>query len=359
MPFGDQQAGLFSPGNMLMMSGPMFMQTAGLTHMIRRENVFSGGRHSLAGLGRYASGTQSNVMMARKLTNQTMASKWYRNHAPSSISRLAPELSQLFPSRYLNAWAALAGSEGAYQGMGMQSATTWGRRMAGLAGDMDPFSGMTPGTTSPKSPMTSFGSATRATTSFYDTPITDLPGSKTWGDFLRTEGETQTWLRNRGAGIQSEAEWAKAALHNAGLYDKGMPINRGAGIISNKMSGLLIRGVGATGVKGELFRGVGKMIPAATRIGAVGFAAYDVYNISLMAGSLIGKAGLAMMKAPVAHYNKMTADIHRGTFMTSSPLSPFVGATSRQRAIADVYDRNLNLRQVLGNEAGYLANLGY
>jgi len=134
---------------------------------------------------------------------------------------------------------------------------------------------------------------------------------------------------------------------------------RGAGVIANKISGGMVRAANASGVKGQLFRGVGKMIPSAARMGGIAFAAYDVYNLTLLAGGLVGKAGIAMMKAPVSRYNNMTSDIHRGTFMTSAPLSPFVGATSRQRAISDVYDRNMNLRHFLGNEAAYMANLGY
>jgi hypothetical protein len=83
----------------------------------------------------------------------------------------------------------------------------------------------------------------------------------------------------------------------------------------------------------------------------------DLYTLGVMGAGLMGKAALASMKAPITTYNAMTSDIHRGTFMSSSPLSPFVGATQRQRAMANIYDRQLNLRQVLGNEAAYFSRL--
>jgi hypothetical protein len=232
----------------------------------------------------------------------------------------------------------------------MQAGVSRAKMVSGLLGDTDIFAGA-------KSPMTSMKTAL-GQKSFYDAPISFGEPYGTWGKYIDPEQPFQQMLRSG----RGEASWGKMIAHEAGLSDIGIgdpAFARGAGTLATKISGLMVRGAGAAGVKGQLFRGVGKMLPAASRVGGLAFAAYDVYNIGLFAGSMLGKAGLAMMKAPVKRYENMTSDIHRGTFMTSSPLSPFVGATSRQRAIADVYDRNLNLRQVLGNEAGYLANLGY
>jgi hypothetical protein len=126
-----------------------------------------------------------------------------------------------------------------------------------------------------------------------------------------------------------------------------------AGKMSNAVAGWMVKNV----PKSALLQGMGKSIPFLARGVGAATVGFDLYSIGMMAGQGLSKVVTGAMNRQTNMYNRLTSDVHRGTFMSSSPLSPFVGATGRQRAMANVFEKQLNLRQALGNEAAYMSNM--
>ena len=335
------QEGLFTAQDYLMLASSAAMSTATMTHGFSGKGF--GGWNSI---GAYMSGIQPDIQMMRKITGQTWPSRQYARMAAKSptLRALAPTLGALGPSKYLTYWSALAGNERAIQSLA-------GMAMAKDVGSSARAAGMTAkqifGT-----PDYTFKGALRNRNSMF-TRFSNLTGDATWGQFTGEGSAIGKLLR---------AQQLKAMQAGASTAEKaaaGATIGRLSGVFDGKIGGLagglINRGMASGGATGTLFKAGGRMIPGASRFLGGVTAGVDLYTIGTMGGSLMGKGFIASLELPSKMYMGMTAGLHRGTFMSSSPLSPFVGATGRQRAMANIYDRQLNLRQVLGNEAALLS----
>lgn len=373
---GQEDQNLLSPSAALIFGHSMFFTAGGLTSGISGKNPFrteSGSRlRAIGSAGGYLTGKHTNVMLARKLTGQTLPSRLYSRMAysggaPNALGRLAPSLGHMLPSRYLTLWSGLAGERGALQGLGMMAGVEDLRSWASAQdlGDIFDSKNAKAREFFKGRSGVDFRQTAKSGIPFRDSIFGNVPGWEgKWGDYIDPSNLKSNLKWSGGtAGTWADMQWlsgtdkefreamAKSMAQRAGF------IGENAGRVSNKVSGYLIRKIAVE--QSKTFISLGKLIKPAMRLGGVAMVGFDIYTAANMLGKGMGKLALHSMKAPVNTYNMLTSDIHRGTFMSSSPLSPFVGATGRQRAMANIFDRQLNLRQVLGNEAGYLANLGY
>lgn len=315
-------------------------------------NGFYGGKFGgLRGVGRYLSGLNSDVMQARKYAGVTAPSQMYAKMAGTTpgLGRFAPTLSHLGPTRFFATWSAIAGNEGAMQSL---AAMTELRKAAGIGLDTDPSTiGSIYRNTFRKKTGLRFNFGELRGTPFRDFEIRKgVP----WGSAI--DGASLEWIKNRFKVFNMDSPSARfageEALRGAGNYDGALTakysdwmLNMGEKAKAGKLSG-------------KAFMTAGKAIKPIANIGARALVGVDVYGLSMFIGSMTGKLTLAGLSAPVNTYTALTSEMHRGMFMTSSNLSPFVGATGRQRAMANIYDKQLNLRQVMGNEAAYMSGWG-
>lgn len=296
----------------------------------------------------YLGGRHRDVVMARKVTGQTSLAKYYNKLTVSrpGLAAYAPSLSHLSPSRYLNLWSTLAGHEGAIKGATMFANTE--RVMSRMAGDYGPNLNRVFGDL----PMTSYrGSAgTRMMDMFANHPIGNLAG-ETWGQVF-DESDSMS-LYNRMRRTQNLATGAENVIYRKGAAED---IVRATGSSRGKVGGAISSFlVDKIAVKQNRFMiGMGKALPGMARVGGAGAIAIDLYGLGLMFGSMGGKLFINQLNAPLNRFKAASAEIHRGTFMSSSYISSNVGATGRQRAMANIYEKQLNLRQVLGNEAAMM-----
>ena len=289
------------------------------------------------------SGIQPDIQALRKISGVTLPSRTYESLASRSpfLKSIAPSLQNLGPSKLLTYWSALAGNEKALQSLGGMAAVNRLRAAPNAAGisTKELFG----------EGINSWTKALRNRTLSMDLPFSSVTGDLTWGkaaggmaDMLRTQQNIAT---SRGASTAARAAAGEVIGTEAGLMGKG------AGGISNFFAGLINKGM-ASG--NPLMKAGGTAIPGAARFLGGVTAGVDLFTLGSMAFSGVGKGFMASLQIPSKVYMGVTAGIHRGTFMSSSSLSPFVGATGRQRAMANIYDRQLNLRQVLGNEAAMI-----
>jgi len=185
---------------------------------------------------------------------------------------------------------------------------------------------------------------------FANHPVGNLTG-ETWGNVFSELDDSSLYNQMRRAAYASSSGADSAARKIGG---EAVVALRGdaRGKFGSAVSSFLVDKVS---VKQNRFMiGMGKSLPGMTRIGAAGAMAIDLYGLGLMFGSMGGKLFINQLNAPLNRFKAASAEIHRGTFMSSSYISSNVGATGRQRAMANIYEKQLNLRQVLGNEAALM-----
>lgn len=309
--------------------------------------------HGLGLTGGYLGGLQSDIMMARKIGNQTMASKLYNKAAVASpgLNAFAPSLSHFGISRYLNLWSALAGHQGAAKGLTMYTAME--RSVAG-AMNIGPMRYSEAADLAAKGiNSTSFKGAAGET--IYKLRSyrggASVP-NELWGDVFDSSNPGSLYNEVRSNLSKARFGWTDKAVGYAAGMDVANAAGATRGRFGNAVSKALVRSVGVN--KNPLMVGIGLALPSAMRVAAIGTIGYDLYTIGTMVGGFAGKMFINQLNAPINRFKAATAELHRGTFMSSSYISSNVGATGRQRAMANIYEKQLNLRQVLGNEAAMM-----
>lgn len=340
----SDRSGIFGP-NTSLYTQSMFYTTARMTH------GFSGKPFGSPGfLGGYLTGMNNDISVMRKLAGITMPSRgynWLTKHTGkfgASLASKFPTLGHLLPSRYLTLWSALSGNQKAMETLGFDAAINrtvkrsirkhakHGINITEEAVRKEFLGG--------RNGFLNFGK------SMYDAPLRtrvasvfgDIGyGEKTFGDLTRkmAKGLSNRLAKAGGAG------GAKYASQFLGM------IGMGANPIAKWMVSKIPQSVA--------LKAAGRYIMPLSRLGGWATLGIDAGHLAIGAGAIAGKAFIGGVELPMKMYRGITQEIHRGTFMSSSPMSPFVGATQRQRAMANIYEKQLNLRQVMGNEAPYLA----
>jgi hypothetical protein len=346
MPYmGGSQEGTIRAQDYMMMAQSAAFNTATLTHGTFANRRFGG----FSGIGRYMSGLNQDVLTARKIAGVTMPSRGYARYAAKHprLAALAPSLGHALPSKYMAYWSTLAGNVDAAQSMVAMGAMGEARGLAsasGYAGNI--FKDFA----SQKEYLGAYGWKNAMRSNVLDNLVSNQSNLR-WGEVLDEGGSRMIQMRSQqrlvmqGATAEIRERAASNIAKMGGISEGGL----GKGI-----TGFLGKRF-ATGGAGWATMGRG-IAPAARMLGGV-TAGIDVYSIAMFGGGIIGKGFVNSMTIPGKIYSGMTQGIHRGTFMSSSPLSPFVGQTGRQRAMANIYDRQLNLRQAMGNEAAILAGM--
>jgi hypothetical protein len=372
MPYGQgDQPGVFTPYNVLFATQGVWRHTVGMTGEFFGDQAVGTKARAARSLGRYATGRPLDQQTTRRLAGTSWLGKPYAKlrDRSATLAKFAPNLSYLGPARYMTLWAGLAGHQGAGAGLGAMRAVhdvaaqgaVQGIDVFSRTGGAQMFEGMA------GYDLKAAKAAQSGGASFFDafisgpegrrpptrrSPTWRAHGGDLWGDYVKSDSAVREEIR-----ILQQRLLAgdKTAGYELTRMTGGRAGGRfGGGAIYDSF-GRFISGKVAS--NSAFYIGMGRALPSIARFGTAGFMGIDLFTIGAMGASLMGKAAVASMKAPINTYNAMTADIHRGTFMSSSPLSPFVGATQRQRAMANIYDRQLNLRQVLGNEAAYFSRL--
>jgi hypothetical protein len=355
MPYGDtDQPGVFTPYNVLFATQGIWRHTVGMTGEFYGDRAIGTKARALRSLGRYASGRPLDQQTTRRLAGVNWSGRQYakiRDSVPG-LGNIAANLSYLGPSRYLTLWAGLAGHQGAGAGLAaMQAVSDVAGTARYMQGGLDVFSRAGGKAMFEGIPGYDFRAAKVTGAEFFESYVGSSVEAQrlgTWGEYVRSDSRARTTIAElQRRVLAGDATAGRRLTAITGGTGPGTGLYKAwGGFLTNKIAG------------GSAFwTGMGRAMPSVARLGTAGFMGVDLYTLGVMGAGLMGKAALASMKAPITTYNAMTSDIHRGTFMSSSPLSPFVGATQRQRAMANIYDRQLNLRQVLGNEAAYFSRL--
>jgi len=348
---------------------------------------------TVRGLAGYARGRQYDHMIARKLTGTTYFGNRYRNLAMKypGLGRAAPTLSHLAPSRYLTFASAVGGNQDAMQALRFMAATQdQVRTFSNIAGtsltesygilyggrpnpagvtrnrgrpefDLRPGSlragfgdRVMPISTGGELPhggktIKDIGLGKATTTAQQDRYLRlfNLRQSGMLGESLRRElDETPSLVR-----LEAHIREANRATSSAAkvAHFTGAAEAVGMGTVGAKVGGGIARlGGNATAIKAF------STIKPVANIAGKAFLGFDVYHLAGFAGKWGFKGTMALAELPGKIYSGITREMHRGTFMSAGSLSPFVGATGRQRAMATIYEKQLNLRQALGNESSLM-----
>lgn len=371
--YGTQPAeGAFSPLYPLFPFG-----VSSMLHTARMTHGFKGRRWTGAGqIGDYFTGMTPEVITMRKLGGQTMPSKiwqgyynkrgeWVRGitergRVGQSLGRIAPSLSHLGPSRYLTLWSALSGNQGAWDALNAMAEMEktvgylqWEGRTYGQAAWQ--FSHKrTPGGTWTRTPAFDYRAAMKQP--WFETGPRGGGRGARWRDIAGLRGPSAA---SQGAmDILLEAQ----KVYKMGILPFEAEVVASEEAVARwGMKGPLGKYVAAPIARHTVIRqnpfmnSAGRMIGPLSRAGGSVLVGMEIYHAATWLGGLHAKATLGIMGMPGNIYRGVTSEIHRGTFMASGPMSPFVGATQRQRAMANIYDKQLNLRQVMGNEAAFLS----
>jgi hypothetical protein len=362
MPYADgRQEGTSNLQDFLMWAEPINLHVARLSHGFERTKPAFGG---IRGFSDYARGFQSTTTSLRKLSGVSFGNSMYWKAADRIGGKVgrgmsSTSLSMIGPSRFLNTWAALSGDMGARSSFNVMSAQ--GNAVRNIMAN-------NPGMSYAKASQAAFKNAKAYNiSSAMGTPldnqfVSDIsaagPGSPI-DRFGRTMdiGTTQAaefWGRlstaqksfKAGTLTAEDSAGVRAAFYKAANLEH-MP-----SFLRQPMVRLM---EGPAGVKaGPITQMLGRSIGGVAQFAGGLQIGMMTFSTGVKAGQLAGKATIAAINAPKAIYQNFAQGIHRGTFMSSSPLSPFVGATGRQRAMANIYEKQLNLRQVMGNEAPFL-----
>ena len=332
----------------------------------------------------YLAGHAPNVSVARRMTGQSFMNQKYSNFlargGPGSgwLSQNIPTLNQLSVGRHITFMSGVGGQAGSIQtmtgAMNIEKMAINAQRTLGVSYQegLNTVFGKSQGTT-----LRAMGAAPFRNLTFANEAVTNNMDFRyamrqsvmghtppvTWNEALG--GSTY----NQGLGQANARFAARMGSINeeimSGLYntpaDKARRkiAVRSMGYATGEMRSPMGRAAVALTERAAASESIYAMMALrapsmAANIGGKAFAQYTAFTLSELGGHLAGKAFKGAIQIPGNMYMSAMKDIHRGTFISSAPLSPFVGATGRQRAIADIYYKQLNLSQALGNEAAYL-----
>ena len=364
--------------------------------MLQRTSTMAtglyGGRHFVSGTRQWMAGYSSDLSVARAMTGQSMFGRAYSKYlagggaGSSWLSQNVPMLNQLSVGRHLTFMSGVGGEVGSINTMtGLQNIekmTDAVMRTKGLSYQesmnflFNKSGGTQYGTVArswePFSRAPFINDAARADASWQRTMYRSYGHQApfNWGEAMQMRG-----VENSAAALaDANAEFgARMASINADIMagrntaaDKAMrrQLVRDLAAETGTTRSAMGRGAAALAERAAASESIYAMIglrsiPKIANVGSKAIMQYGAFQISSLGGMAAAWGVKKMATLPGDLYRKITSDIHRGSFISSAPLSPFVGATGRQRAIADIHYKQLNLSQALGNESKYLLARGY
>ena len=159
----------------------------------------------------------------------------------------------------------------------------------------------------------------------------------------------------RAWGEKGLANAARADLFSQGWGQISKAVNYGVGSNAGEISKAVNAGINKVGrqaVQSSAGRAAGMAGKVGWKAAGAAIPILDAVLIAQLASDVIQFGVKSGAKAVGSTAGIMSEDFRRGSFMTSS-ISPFVGATERQRALSVMQQTGMNLQSVLGNEASY------
>jgi hypothetical protein len=374
----DEQGSIFTDP---LMYQPMLASTASMSMGLY------GGRHAMSATRMWMAGYSTDLSVARRVTGQSMMGKAYSGYLGRSNSRTAswlaaniPTLNQLSVGRHLTFMSGVGGELGSINMMtGLQN-------IEKMAGSVMQTKGLSYQESLNYlfrgSGGTNYGTMARSWQPFSRAPFmneaarADLGWQRTmyrgyghsapfsWGEAMQmhsmpatgTLGEANAQFASRMASINADIMAGRnTAVDKAArrqlVRDLAAETGTNRSAIGRGATALAERAAASE----SIYAMIGlRAVPKMANLGSKALSQYMFFELSSLGGQMAAGAFKKMATIPGDLYRKITSDIHRGTFISSAPLSPFVGATGRQRALADIHYKQLNLSQALGNESKML-----